>query len=104
MDGRDDEMSGHRRTHRDLSGLTVTDLADTNDIRVLSQDGTKTGGKGKTDLFINLYLGCTLHVVLDRILQGDEVRVFGKKLIHKRIHRGRFTRTCRTYDHDDAGR
>ena len=75
MNGRDHEMAGHCGAHRYLCSLAVTDLADTDDVGVLSQDRTETVGECQPDFFVDLHLSSALDVILHRILQRDQVRV-----------------------------
>ena len=70
MDCRKHNMSGDCGTHTDLGGLTVSNLSDGYDIRVLTKDGTKTIGKIHACFLIDLHLIYSVDIVLDRILQG----------------------------------
>ena len=70
MDCGKHNVSGDCGTHTDLGGLTVSDLSDGNDVRVLTKDGTKTIGKIHACFLIDLHLIYSVDIVLDRILQG----------------------------------
>ena len=54
MDCGKHNVSGDCGTHTDLGGLTVSNLSDGNDIRVLTKDGTKTIGKIHACFLIDL--------------------------------------------------
>ena len=103
MDGGDNQMAGHSSSHGDLCCLTVSDLTYADDIRVLTQDGTKSGSEGQTYFFIDLYLGSAFDMVLYRILQCDQVGTVRKQFPYQCIHSGGLTGTGRTYDHDNTG-
>ena len=70
MDCGKHNMSGDCGTHTDLGGLTVSNLSDGNDIRVLTKDGTKTIGKIHACFLIDLHLVYSVNIVLNRILQS----------------------------------
>ena len=70
MDCGKHNVSGDCGTHTDLGGLTVSNLSDGNDIRVLTKDGTKTIGKIHACFLIDLHLVYSIDIVLNRILQS----------------------------------
>ena len=70
MDCGKHNVSGDCGTHTDLGGLTVSDLSDGNDVRVLTKDGTKTIGKIHACFLIDLHLVYSIDIVLNRILQS----------------------------------
>ena len=70
MDCGKHNVSGDCGTHTDLGGLTVSNLSDGNDIRVLTKDGTKTIGKIHACFLIDLHLVYSVDVVLNRIFQS----------------------------------
>ena len=102
VDGRDDEVSGQSRAHRDFSGLTIADLAYADDIRVLTQDGAQSFRKCQPDFLINLYLGCPRDIELDRILQRDQIHMFIQQFLDDGEHRRGLAASGRSDDHDDT--
>ena len=95
-------MAGDGGTHGDVGGLAVTDLADGDDVRVLTQDGTQAAGEGQADLFIDLDLVDALDVILDRVLERDEVHVTGVDLVDHAVHGGGLTASGRADDQNNA--
>src|SRR3990170_1057238 len=75
MERGEHEVAGERRLDRDLGGLRVPDLAHEDNIRVLPENGTESGGKAQMDLCIHLYLTDPLELVFDGVLDGDDVLV-----------------------------
>ena len=49
VQGRQHQVPGQRRLHRDLGGLLLADLADHDDVRVLSQDVLQDLREGEAD-------------------------------------------------------
>ena len=56
MDSTEYKVSGDSSSHSDLSSLTVTDLTDEDDIRVLTQDGSEAARECHSGLSVNLDL------------------------------------------------
>ena len=102
MDCTDYKVACHCGSHGDFGGLTVSDFADADDIRVLSQNGSQTVSKGHTRLFIYLNLCDSVYVVFNRVLKGNEVGGLAAELLYHGVHGGGFTASCRTYDEDYA--
>ncbi len=67
-------MAGQRRLHGDLGGLEVADLADQDDVRVLTQEGPQQPGERQLLLGVDLALDEPVDVVLDRVLGGEDLR------------------------------
>ena len=67
---REYQVSGQRSLHRDLGGFQVTNFADQDDIRVLSQEASQGTSKGQAHVGPNLDLDEPVDVILDRILGG----------------------------------
>ncbi len=56
VDGREHEVAGERRLHRQLGGLGVADLADHDDVWVLAERGAQTVGERVADFGAHLRL------------------------------------------------
>ena len=66
-------------------GLTVSNLTDHDNVRILTQNGTKCRGKGKSRFGIYLYLIDTIDIGLDRVLYRDDIYFVGIQLTECRI-------------------
>ena len=66
-------MSCYGGTHCYLCGFTVTYFTDSDNIRVLTEYGTKTAGKGHACFFVYLYLVYAVYVVFDGIFKSNKV-------------------------------
>ncbi len=103
VNGGDHQMSGHGRPHGDFRRLTVSNLSHTDDIRILSKNGSESGGEGQSQLLVDLHLRGTGDIVLHRVLQCNEIGALGQKLIHQRIHGAGLSGAGGTHNHDDTG-
>src|SRR5207302_9807401 len=70
VQGGEHQVASHSGPAGDLRGFQVPDLADEDDVRVLSQDGAKGYGKGQTCVDVDLGLVDSVEVALDRVLHG----------------------------------
>ena len=95
-------MAGQGGAHRDLGGLAVTDLADADDIGVLTQHGTQRAGKGHADLFVDLHLRGAVKLDFDRVLERDQVGGLADQLLGQCIHGRGFTGARGADDQDNA--
>ena len=102
MDRGKHEVTRDRGSHRNLCRLAVTDLTDSDDVRVLTQDRAQAVCKRHADFFIDLYLIDTFKIVLDRVFQGDKVDFALVQLVDHRVHRRRLTTSGRSDDQDNA--
>ena len=68
-------MAGQRGLDRDLRSLDIADLADEDDVRVLTQDGAQPARKGETDARIDLDLADPRQLDFDGVFDGDDVPV-----------------------------
>ena len=90
MQRTENEMAGETRVGGDACSFEIANLADHNDIRRLAQDGTQRGRKRHTNLRIHLHLIDPRHLILDRLLDGDDFTVGFIDAIETSIKRGRF--------------
>ena len=97
------QVAGNGRPDGDLGRLSVPDLAYGDDIRVLTEDGPKSGGKGHAGLLVDLALVDTGDIVLHRVLQGHDVGFLAAQLPEHGAHGGGLTGAGRAYDEDHAG-
>ena len=86
-------MSRDGSAHGDLCGLTISDLADRDDIRVLAQNGAQTAGEGHAGLIIDLDLVDAADIVLYRILERDQIDFSGIELVDHGVQGSGFTGT-----------
>src|SRR6056297_1211884 len=95
-------MPGQGRLDGNARGFKITHLADHDDVRILSHDGTQRAGKVKPDGGLGLNLVNALDLVLNGIFNGDDLALGRVELAQGGIKRGCLTRTRRTGDEDDA--
>jgi hypothetical protein len=69
---REHEVARQRRLHRDLRRLKVADLADEDDVRVLTQE-ERSSGRTSDPVVVDLALAEPVDVVLDRVLRGEDL-------------------------------
>ena len=95
-------MSRDSGTHCDLCGLAVTDLSDEDNVRVLTENRSKTAGERHSRLGVNLNLVKSGDLDFYRVLNCDDVD-FGSVLLGEKSIKGRcLTGTRRTGDKADA--
>jgi len=104
VQGREHQVPGETRLHRDLRGLQVADLADHDHVGVLAQDGAQCPRKSEIDARIDLGLADAVEVVLDRVLDGNDIAALGVELAERGVKRGRLSRPGRPCDQNDAVR
>ncbi len=99
---RQHQMPGECRLNGHFSGLQVANLADHDDIRVLSHQRAHAGGKAQFDVVLHLHLveGRLDH--LDGVFDGAQVDLGGRQFLEGGVQRGGFTRTGRAGDQNDA--
>ena len=71
--GGEHQVPGQGRLDGDLGGLRVADLADHDLVRVVAQDGTQPAGEGQAFFLVDRDLHDAFHLVLDRVLDGDDL-------------------------------
>ena len=104
MQGREHQVPGQARLHRDLRSLQVADLADHDHVRVLAQNGAQRARERQLDSRIHLGLADAIEVVFDRVLDGDDVGALGVELADRGVERGRLSGAGRAGDEDDSMR
>ena len=70
---REDEMSRHRRLHRDLRRLLIAHLADHDDVGILPQDRAQRRAERDAGLAVHRHLRDAGQLILDRILDRDDL-------------------------------
>ncbi len=104
VNGRQHQVTGQRRLHRDLRGFQVADLADHDDVGVLPHDRAQRVGERQIDLRLDLDLVDAGHLVFDRVLDGEDLDVGLVQAIERRIQRRRLAAAGRPGDEQDAVR
>src|SRR5271167_1695910 len=104
MHGRQYEMAGQRRLHRNLRGFEITDLADHNDVGILPQDRAQQAGKIEADLRLDLDLVDPCELVFDRVLDGHDIAGDRVQLEEPGVERRRLAAPCRARDQHHAVR
>ena len=98
------EVTRDGRLHRDGRRFPVADLADHDNVGVLTQNGTQGVAKGQVRLGIHLHLIHAVHVRLHGVLHRDDVHHVAVKLVQCGVKRGGFTGAGRSGDqHDPVG-
>src|SRR5207237_3932214 len=88
VDGRKDQVAGKRGLNGDLCGLGITNFADHDLVRVVTQNGAQAAGKSQSLLFIDGNLGHTANLIFDRIFNGDDLVFVGLDFIYRSVQRG----------------
>ena len=104
MHGRQHEMAGQRRLHRDLRGFEIADLADHHDVGILPQDRAQRAGEIEPDLRLDLDLVDAGELVLDRILDGHDIAGDRVQLEQPGVERRRLAAARRPGDQHHAVR
>jgi hypothetical protein len=106
--GAEDQVAGFGGADCGLDGFEVAHFTDENDVGVLTQgapDGLGKIGDVDADLALGDDAALMVVVVFDRVLDGDDVPVAVLvDVIDHRGERGRFARTGRAGDEDEAAR
>src|SRR5512135_3878736 len=95
-------MARQRRLDGYLRCFEVSDLADHNDVGVLSYDMTQRAGEMQADLRLDLDLIYPLELVLDRVLYSDYLPVRRIYLVERAVEGSCFPAACRTGNKDYA--
>ncbi len=77
---------------RNRRRLTITDLSDEQDIRVLTQNRSEGRRKRESGLFMDLHLNDPGNAVFNRVFDGDDVDAAVQKQAQRGIKRGRLSR------------
>ena len=97
-------MTGERRLHRNLRGFTVTNFPDHHHIRILTQNGAQSAGKGHVHARVNLRLPHPFQFVFNRVFYGQNVAFLTVQRRKNGVQGGTFTGASRPGDQDDAVR
>ncbi len=89
MEGRENQVSGHRCVHGRLRGLGIANLADQNHVGILTQDGAKHARKRQAGALVSLDLRDAVDLVLNRILDRNDIQWLVAKLVDQAVERGR---------------
>ena len=98
------DVAGQRSLHGDLGGLDVTDFADHDGIRILSEERTQRRGERQADLVVDRDLHDAFDLVFDGIFGGEDLDVLGVHFFQGRVKRGRLAGAGRAGDDEDAVR
>ena len=82
----------------------ISNFTDQHNIRIVSEDTSQTCCKGQSDLGMHLNLVDTLELILDRILGGDDLRVFTLDFIQRAVECRCLSSTRRPRHQQDAVR
>jgi hypothetical protein len=104
MQGRQDEMPRQACLNGNLRSLDIADLANHDDIRILSKNGPQRLGKRQVRTRIDLNLPYSGKFVLDGILDCHYVQCLRIESSYRRIQRRRFAGSGRASDKDDPMR
>ena len=104
MDRREHEMARQRAADRHRRRIGVADLAEHDDVRVLTQKGAQRSAEGQADLFLELHLVHPFERVLDRVLDREDVARLAVQPPERRVERRALARTGRSGDQRHAVR
>ena len=90
--------------HGDFGGLVVADFSDENDVRVVPQDRSQSGGERDADVGVDRDLDDAVDVVFDRIFGRDDLGFDVVEFIQRRVERRRLARSGGAGDQHDAVR
>ena len=100
----EDQMAGQSCFRGNLCGLKVTDFADEDDIRILTQQGAKDCRKLEVNVRVDLALGDAHQLDLHRVLDGGDIDVGFVDLMDRGVQRGGLAHARRAGHKDDAVR
>ncbi len=95
------EMAGQGGLDRDFRGFGIPDFTHHDDIGVLAQEGAQRVGKRQADIRAHQHLVDTAHLILNRLLGGQDAPVDLVDFVQEGVERGRFSRTGGTRHQDD---
>src|SRR6266513_2229906 len=85
MKSRKNKVTCESGLNRYLGSFEIANLADENDVWILSQEGTQRGRKVQTDLLLHLNLVHAQQVEFDRVFCGHDVRGDGIERLERGI-------------------
>jgi hypothetical protein len=86
------QVARQRRLHGDLRRLKVADLADQDDVRVLTQEASQQLARRSAPPRVHLALAQPVDVVLDRVLGRQDLGLDVVELRERRVQRRRLAR------------
>ena len=95
-------MAGQRRLYGDLGGLGVTDLADHDDVGVLSHDRAQSVRESQPNLRFDVNLIDAAKLIFHRIFDGNNLLTRIVDFLQRTVKRGRLAATGRPGDQDHA--
>src|SRR5450756_793322 len=99
-----DKVPGQGGFDSDLRRLAITNFANEHNVRVLTQDAAQAVGKRHIGLDIDLHLVDSVHLVLDRVLDRDDVLAGHIQTVERGVEGRRLAGAGRTRDDDHAVR
>src|SRR5215467_1534938 len=97
-------MSGHRCANRNVRSLDIANFADHHNIRILSQDVSKTFSESQINFWFDVDLGYTSDPIFHRFFNRNDTALHRINAAEKTIKRGRFPAASRTREKNDSVR
>ena len=97
-------VPGQRRLNRHVRGELVANLADYDDVGILSDDGSQCLIKGEADLFVDRALRDPVNYILDRVLAGYDLDRRIVAMIYGAVEGRRFSGARGPGDQSDSRR
>src|SRR5262249_8203787 len=104
VQGSENHVAGLSSLTCDLRGFLITDFADVDDIRILSEDTAQLGGEGLAGARVNLDLRYIIDAVFNRVFHGDDVHLVTIDFPKTGIKRGTLASTRGTTNDEQAVR
>ena len=98
------QVTCHGGLDGNLRGFKIANLANHDDVRVLSQNGAQGLGKGQINFGIDLRLTHARQLIFNRVFHRHDVAARGVQTLQCRIQRGGFARASRACDQNQAMR
>ena len=104
MQRRQHEVTGHRRSQRNVRRFSITNLTHHQNVRVLAQRRAQHTGKIEVDLFVDLYLIDPLQLVFDGVFDRNNFLVDNIELLKSAIEGCGLTAARRSSDQNETVR
>src|SRR5258708_4884261 len=95
-------MACQRRLDRNTRSLDIADLADHDDVRVLTKDGAQRMRKIQPNFRLDLDLVDALHLVFNGVLNRKYLSLGAIEQLQRRIKRRRLAAARRAGDQNDS--
>ena len=102
MESREHQVTGERRLDGNAGGLAITNLANQNDVRILTEDRSQRRRECQSGFFVNLHLHDSRNPILDRIFHSYNVHSAMLQQPKRGVERSSFARTGRPRDENQA--